>query len=227
MSAGTGAVWTIIVAAGSGSRFGSEKQFASLGGRAVFEWSVEAAREVSEGIVLVVPGSSASSLTAKMKERRDARGEGAVESVVSGGSSRSMSVRLGLEEVPEAAEVIVVHDGARPFASPALFKTVVESVLGGAEGAVPVRPVDETLKRVEEDKVIETVDRAGLVSVQTPQAFRADLLRRAHLTGADSTDDSALVEALGATVVVVPGEVGNVKLTTPADMELAKRLAGP
>jgi 2-C-methyl-D-erythritol 4-phosphate cytidylyltransferase len=123
--------------------------------------------------------------------------------------------------VPAAADVIVVHDAARPLAGPALFAAVVEAVAGGAAAAVPGLPVADTIKRVVDHRAVETLDRAELVAVQTPQAFRADVLRAAHATGADATDDAALVEAAGGEVVVVPGDPAALKITRPADLRVA------
>jgi 2-C-methyl-D-erythritol 4-phosphate cytidylyltransferase len=147
-----------------------------------------------------------------------------VAAAVSGGGTRSDSVRAGLAAVPRSAEVVVVHDAARPLASPALFAAVVAAVRGGADGAVPGTPVVDTLKRVDGDRVVETVARQALVAVQTPQAFRAGVLATAHATGGEATDDAALVESAGGTVVVVPGEVDNVKVTTPGDLSRAALL---
>ena len=119
----------------------------------------------------------------------------------------------------------MVHDGARPLASPALFGAVVDAVTGGADAAVPAVAMADTVKRVEDGVVTATVARHGLVTVQTPQAFRADILRAAHDAGADATDDATLVEARGATVRVVPGDPRNIKVTTAADLEVAQALA--
>ena len=211
-------VWTVVVAAGSGRRFGAPKQFARLGGRLMVQWALDAARSASDGVVLVLPPSP---------EGPDADGAGAGDAdvVVAGGTTRAASVRAGLAAVPASAEVIVVHDGARPLASPALFRCVVDAVAAGAAAAVPALAVSDTLKRVEGDVVIATVERDGMVAVQTPQAFRADVLRRAHLDDCDATDDSALVESLGVSVRVVPGEPRNIKVTTAADLEMAQALA--
>jgi len=118
----------------------------------------------------------------------------------------------------------VVHDAARPLATRALFDAVITAVRGGADGAVPGLAVTDTLKRVDDVRVTATVDRVGLVAVQTPQAFRADVLREAHASGADATDDAALVEELGGTVVVVPGDPRNLKVTGPADLMIAAAL---
>ncbi|HEX2023621.1 MAG TPA: 2-C-methyl-D-erythritol 4-phosphate cytidylyltransferase, partial [Acidimicrobiales bacterium] len=120
--------------------------------------------------------------------------------------------------VPEDVEIVVVHDAARPLASPALFAAVVAAVGGGADGAVPGVALPDTVKRVREGNVVATVDRAELVAVQTPQAFLAPALRRAHATGGEATDDAALVEAVGGRVTVVAGEPGNVKLTALEDL---------
>ncbi len=151
--------------------------------------------------------------------------------VVEGGATRAESVRLGLAAVPESAEVILVHDAARPLASDALFAAVIAAVTsddgGGAAvgGAIPGLPVSDTIKEVDgTHTVTRTLDRSSLVAVQTPQAFGAELLRRAHAAGGEATDDAALVEALGVAVRVVPGDPLNLKITTPADLDLAERL---
>jgi 2-C-methyl-D-erythritol 4-phosphate cytidylyltransferase len=120
--------------------------------------------------------------------------------------------------------VVIVHDAARPLAPLALFEAVVAEVAAGADGAVPGLPVTDTVKRVDGNLVIATVDRSSLVSVQTPQAFAAASLRAAHASGADDTDDAALVEATGGRVVVVPGDPVNTKLTTPHDLVLARAI---
>lgn len=214
-------VWSIVVAGGSGSRFGERKQFTSLGGRAVVEWAVEACRPVSAGVVLVVP--------ADLLNTPNQSAYGA-DAVVIGGATRADSVRCGLEAVPTEAEVIVVHDAARPLAPPALFAAVLEAIHEeGVVGAVPGVPVSDTIKVVDGHmNVTNTLDRASLVAVQTPQAFRADALRAAHArvaNGADvATDDAMLVEAEGGLVRVVPGHPGNLKITTPDDLEIAERL---
>jgi len=147
--------------------------------------------------------------------------------VVAGGRSRAESVRAGLAAVPEEAAIIVVHDAARPLAGAPLFAAVVEAVrAGGADGAIPVLPVVDTLKRTSDGTVRSTVDRDGLVAVQTPQAFVASILRAAHRTAGQATDDAALLERLGATVCTVSGDPRNVKLTRPEDLEVAEALIG-
>ena len=196
-------VWAIVVAAGSGERFGGAKQYEFLDGRRVVDHALDACRAVCDGVVLVVP-----------PERAD-DDEPSVDAVVAGGATRSASVRAGLAAVPDDAEMIVVHDASRPWASPALFQAVLAAV---QDGAVPGLPLADTVKRVDGDRVVETVDRTTLVAVQTPQAFRADVLRKAHAAGDEATDDAALVERIGGTVVVVPGEPGNRKITVRDDL---------
>ncbi len=210
-------VWAIVVAGGSGRRFGQMKQFALLDGRPVLEWAVEACRPSATGVVLVVPGSMIGTLSC------------GADAVVEGGATRSDSVRAGLAAVPASAEVIVVHDAARPLASPQLFRIVIAAVTdGGADGAIPGLPVGDTIKVLDDEhRVTATLDRSTLSAVQTPQAFRADVLRRAHAAGAGATDDAALVEALGGTVQVVPGDRRNLKLTTPEDLRAAELLLVP
>ena len=193
-----------MVAAGSGNRFGGQKQFEQLDGRRVVDWSLAACRSVAEGVVLVVPP--------------DHDGPEEVDIVVNGGATRSESVRAGLAEVPADADVVVIHDAARPFAAPALFEAVVEAVRNGADGAVPGVAVTDTIKQVADGRVVATLDRAQLVAVQTPQAFSAEVLRRAHASGAEATDDAALVEATGGQVVVVLGDPANTKITLRADL---------
>ncbi len=204
-------VWTIVVAAGSGTRFGGLKQFEQLGSRRVVDWGIKTALRASDGVVVVLP-ADASPLAA-----------GDVRSVV-GGATRSASVRNGLEAVPEDASVILVHDGARPFASLDLFDRVIDAVRAGADGAIPGVAVTDTIKRVGADgTIIGTVERADLRAVQTPQAFRSGALRDAYIGGNDATDDAAVVEASGGHVVVVEGDPENRKITTPADLEWAQQ----
>jgi 2-C-methyl-D-erythritol 4-phosphate cytidylyltransferase len=204
-------VWGIVVAGGSGSRFGAEKQYATLGGKRVLDWSLAVVRQSCGAVVLVVPAE------------HESVSEPAADHVVVGGATRSASVRAGLAVVPPDASddsVIVVHDAARPFATAELFDAVIGAVRSGADGAVPGLPLTDTVKQVDDaGAVIATLDRSRLVTVQTPQAFRLSTLRDAHRGGADATDDAALVEANGGRVVVVPGEDTNRKITTPRDLE--------
>ncbi len=203
--------WAIVVAAGGGTRFGAAKQFARLGGASVVDRAVGVARESCDGVVVVLPAATGWTPP------------GGVLTTV-GGATRSDSVRAGLALVPDDAEVVVVHDAARPLASRRLFELVVQAIADGADGAVPALPVADTVKRVKGARVVETIPRDGLVGVQTPQAFRADVLRSVHRSGGVETDDAALVEAGGGVVVVVEGERRNLKLTLADDLELAQAL---
>jgi len=203
--------WAIVVAAGGGTRFGGAKQFARLGGATVLDRAVGTARESCDGVVVVLA--------------RDAQWEAPPDvRVAEGGATRSASVRAGLACVPERAAIVVVHDAARPLASRGLFASVIGAVGDGVDGAVPALAVTDTLKRVVKGEVVETVSRDGLVAVQTPQAFLASTLRAAHAQAGIETDDAALVEAAGGTVVVVEGERRNLKLTLADDLEFAQTL---
>jgi 2-C-methyl-D-erythritol 4-phosphate cytidylyltransferase len=208
-------VAAVVVAAGRGTRFGGAKQFALVDGESVAARSVKACRSVADRVVLVVP------------EGYDGTGEGA-DVVVPGGSSRAASVRCGLAHCDDA-DVVIVHDAARPNASPALFAAVVAAIKDGADAAIPGLVLTDTVKRVtlkgDVTVVAETLTREELVGVQTPQAFRRNVLERAHASGDEATDDAGLVEAIGAVVVVVPGESSNVKITQPGDLEALARRA--
>jgi 2-C-methyl-D-erythritol 4-phosphate cytidylyltransferase len=204
----------IVVAAGSGTRFGVPKQFEAIAGSRLVDRAVEAATLTCDEVVVVLPAGLA----------WDGR---PVAAAVPGGSTRSASVRAGLDAIATSATIVVVHDAARPLAPPTLFEAVIGAVRAGADAAVPGLPIPDTLKRVEADRVVETIAREGLVAVQTPQAFRADALRAAHAGGGEATDDAALVEAAGGKVVVVSGDPRNVKVTTPADLAVAAALLAP
>ena len=207
-------VWTIVLAAGDATRFGRPKQYEALGGRRVIDWSLAAAQGLGDGVVVVVP------------EDRVGRAEPGADVVVAGSVTRAGSVRCGLAVVPPDADVVVVHDAARPLARSDLFRATVDAVRAGAAGAVCAIPVPDTVKRVEDGAVLETLDRSGLWAVQTPQAFRAGALRAAHAAGGEATDDAALLEVAGDRVVVVPGDPRNLKLTGPDDMLVAEALIG-
>ena len=201
-------MWAVVVGGGSGQRFGAAKQYERLGDERVIDRSRRVAESVCDGVVVVVPAADA--------ER---------ERAVAGGETRSASVRAGLAAVPDDADIVCVHDAARPMAGPELYRRVIDAVRGGADGAVPAVPVSDTIKVVAGDgSVVSTPDRATLVSVQTPQAFRCDVLRKAHAEGSDGTDDASLVEAIGGHVVTVPGDVSNRKITDRADLDWANAL---
>jgi 2-C-methyl-D-erythritol 4-phosphate cytidylyltransferase len=205
---------------------GRKKQDIRVGGRPVLRWTLdvlEATGEV-EGVVVAVPVEDVEAW------RRRLRGCRKVRAVVAGGHERQQSVARGLAAVPSTAAWILVHDGVRPCITPELVRRVAEATRDH-RAAVAAMPVAETLKRGAEGWVKETIARDGLWAIQTPQGFRAELLREAHRRAtADrvvGTDDAALVERLGAPVRLVAGLPGNVKITRPEDLPLARRILAP
>jgi 2-C-methyl-D-erythritol 4-phosphate cytidylyltransferase len=213
-------VWAIVVAAGSGERFGGPKQLEMVAGRRVVDWSIAAARAVSDGVVLVVSPEWAAAF------------ESEATITVAGGATRSESVRNGLAAVPDAAEVVVVHDAARPCATVELFEHVVAALVAhrprGVSAVIPGIGLTDTIKLVDDSgHVVATPDRALLRAVQTPQAFDAAALRRAHTANADAdraTDDATLIEAAGGVVLVVPGHIDNIKITEAGDAVRAEAI---
>ena len=211
----------ILVAAGRGRRLGAvPKPFLTLGGRTVLERALRAVvdpAEVHAAVVVVPPDHIAAARTLAAAFPK-------VGAVVPGGEERQDSVAAGLAVVPQA-EWVVVHDAARPLASADLVRRVLQAAreTGAATAALPAR---DTVKVVTEGVVRQTLDRETIWLTQTPQAFRASLLRAAHeraaRQGVRATDDAALVEAFGGTVRVAEGEVLNLKVTTPEDLALAE-----
>ena len=210
-----GAIWTIVVAAGSGSRFGAAKQFLDLAGVRVLDRSVLTAARHSDGVVVVVPESRLPGLSLGLESVELPIGVG--WEAVAGGSTRSGSVRNGLAAVPDNAEVVLVHDAARPLASDSIFDSVIAAVRSGADAATPVIAVTDTIRY----RSGGVVDRNELVAVQTPQAFRAEALRRVHQESPEATDDVSLISDAGGKVELVTGDQRNLKLTTAYDLEVA------
>ncbi len=214
-----GITWSIVLAAGVGSRFGGNKQLAMLGHQRVVEWSVEAARASSQGVILVVN-------SANIKDAVNL----SADIVVTGGSSRGESVRNGLEALPDVATIVVIHDAARPGAPVELFESVINAVEAGADAAVPGLAVPDTLKQVQDGprgkEVKCTLDRDTIMAIQTPQAFNRKMLEVAHADSREATDDAALIEVIGGTVEVVPGEATAIKITEPSDLVIAAELMG-
>jgi 2-C-methyl-D-erythritol 4-phosphate cytidylyltransferase / 2-C-methyl-D-erythritol 2,4-cyclodiphosphate synthase len=221
-------VSVVLVAAGSSSRMGSarSKVWLDLDGEPLLARSLATLAPWARlaNVALVVRGEEVAEAEALV--RRVAASLAARTSCVAGGAERVDSVRAGLAALAPDGALVLVHDAARPLASLALFERVAEAAARfGA--AVPALAVVDTLKRVDPIGRLETVARAGLHAVQTPQGFRRDLLERAHAASnrpSTVTDDAQLVEALGAAIVLVEGEPWNVKVTVPADLELARRL---
>lgn len=218
-------VWAILVAAGRGARFGGErpKAFVKLAGRVLLAESLERLEtsEWVESIVVVAPQEWEEPAILLAEEL----GAGKVVASVTGGRSRADSVRAGLAEVPEGAAVVLVHDAARPFLPEEVVERVVTALGEGWDGAVPALPVSDTVKRAGADGgVVETLDRAGLFAVQTPQAFAADVLRRALAAGGEGTDCAGFVEAAGGRVKLVEGDRRLVKVTTESDLAFVESL---
>ena len=217
-----GIVWTVVVAAGAGRRFGGAKQFCELAGVAVLDRAVLGAAKHSTGVVVVVPPAKVGECSERFAAltKKVGAGDKVEWRVAGGGETRSASVRRGLSIVAPDAEVVLVHDAARPLASDALFVAVIEAIVAGADAAVPVLEVTDTVRFRSGD----AIDRAELVALQTPQAFRAELLRRVHEGCPEATDDVSLVFDVGGNVEFVVGERRNLKLTTPDDFVLAELL---
>lgn len=216
-------VWSVLLAAGSGQRFGALKQFELLGDRRVVDWPLEVLARHSDGVVLVLPADVD---TSAVDVADDTTSHAAKIVVTTGGATRSESVRRAMQSIPDDATIICVHDAARPFVSDAVVHAVLDAVRAGADGAVPGLDVADTIKIVDETgQVTGTPDRALVRAVQTPQAFRAESLWGAHSFGADATDDAALVERGGGRVVVVPGDPTLRKITTRDDLEWARQQA--
>jgi 2-C-methyl-D-erythritol 4-phosphate cytidylyltransferase len=211
----------IVLAAGSSSRMdGVDKIWADLDGVPLLAHSLRAASTL-EGVTDVVVVSNG----ARHEDIAALASNVAIEvRCVIGGTRRQDSVARGIEAAPDA-DYYLVHDGARPLASAALFARVLDAARMH-RAVVPAVPVVDTVKRVDSARrVVATVDRSALVAVQTPQGFAGPLLRRAHRAmTADATDDASMVEALGEPVVTVPGESANLKVTTPRDLVIARAL---
>ncbi len=210
----------ILVAAGTGSRFGGDtpKQFISIAGKPVIRHAAEA---LLPHVAVIQPVGDAEPIAAALDGL-------AVLPAVPGGTTRQGSVNAGLHAlVPHAPDVVLVHDAARPFLPPTTVPALL-AALRSHDGAIPAVPVADTLKRVQSGRIVGTVARDGLFRAQTPQAFRYHLLRALHATGESGvTDDAALLEAAGHPVAIVPGADDNIKLTYPEDIVRLERALAP
>lgn len=212
----------IIVAAGAGTRFGAMKQFAYLRAKPVLEWTLERfeAHAEVDTVVLVLPDEQ------DLKHYRMRYPK--IVDIVRGGERRQDSVWQGFRLLIAAApEVVLVHDGARPLAGADLISRVIAAAR--ADGAaVPVLPIEDTIKEVRDGRVAGTVDRTHLVRTQTPQGFRYDVLKKAldeaRRDRFYGTDEAALVERIGLPVTAVAGDPRNIKITTPVDIPVAEAL---
>ena len=219
--------WAVLVAAGRGERLGGDrpKAFAGLCGRPLLAESLERLERSDwiDSIVVVAPEGWEEPAILVAEEL----GCGKVTSTVTGGPSRAESVRIGVHETDHDAAAVVVHDAARPLLPDDVVERLLTALRDGWDGAVPGLPVADTVKRVRGAEVVETLPRAELVAVQTPQAFVAAALRpalEADVSGA--SDCASLVEARGGRVTVVPGDHRLLKVTTPADLALVERWLG-
>lgn len=216
----------IVLAAGSGERLGwsTPKAFVALGGRPMLARAVASAfgcPAIDAAVVAAPPGSE--DLAHAVLEPFG------THAVVTGGETRQASVRAALAAVPGEVRVIVCHDAARPLASPGLFSAVIAALDdGGVDGAVPVIPVPDTVKRVRGGLVVGTERREDLALAQTPQAFRASALRDAHARAATEgvafTDDAAALEWAGYRIATVAGEASNFKITDLEDLARAEQV---
>jgi 2-C-methyl-D-erythritol 4-phosphate cytidylyltransferase len=215
-------VWAVLAAAGSGERLGADrpKAFVRFGDLPLLAESLKRLDDsdwVDSIVVAAPPGWEEPAILLA-----EELGCSKVSSCITGGATRAESVQLGLREVPEDAAVVLVHDAARPFLEEAVIERVLAALNEGWDGAVPALPIPDTVKRVEGERVAETLNREELRAVQTPQAFVASVLREA-LSGSEPqthwTDCSAAVEARGGRVKVVEGDPRLVKITDAADLE--------
>ncbi|MBU1229794.1 MAG: 2-C-methyl-D-erythritol 4-phosphate cytidylyltransferase [Proteobacteria bacterium] len=235
----SGPLWAVLLAAGSGTRIAAalagaaapRKQYLDLDGAPLFWKSARTLSRVQavRGLVLVFPPEDVSGMAEQVTRLDAALPLGLPWRVCAGGARRQDSVRLGLAALPaggpEACRAVLVHDAARPFVSAALVRRVVEALGPGSPAAIPGLAVTDTIKAVDHNNVVvETLDRATLRAVQTPQGFLLAPLSAAHARaqaeGWEVTDDAGLMERAGHPVAVVPGEEQNVKITTPADLAL-------
>ncbi|HEY2326368.1 MAG TPA: 2-C-methyl-D-erythritol 4-phosphate cytidylyltransferase [Gaiellaceae bacterium] len=212
-------VWAVLVAAGRGERLGEDrpKAFVRLGELPLL---AEPLRRLDESewidaVVVVAPPEWEEPAILLAEEI----GADKVSACVTGGQTRTDSVRAGVAEVPDDVAVILVHDAARPLLPAEVVGRLIDALGQGYDGAVPGVPVLDTVKRVTGGAVAETLDRSELVGVQTPQAFVAPVLRAALARGEEGTDCASLVEAAGGRVAVVAGDERLLKVTTRADLE--------
>jgi len=222
-------VHAVIVSAGKGHRFmnGKKKQFLPSAGKPVLARTLDPFERcpLVNAVVLVVGQGD---LGFCLKEIVEKYGYRKVSRVVPGGENRQESVKHGLDAVPEDVEIVVIHDGVRPFVTQEMIEGSVRSAMR-FKAVVLGTPVKDTIKTVSpEGKVLKTLDRGSLWQIQTPQAFQAklirDALKKATEDGFMGTDDASLVERMGVEVHVLPGSYANIKITTPEDLMLASLL---
>jgi len=216
-------VWAVIVAAGRGERLGLDrpKAFAKLGGRPLLAESLERldGSDWIESIVVAAPPDWEEPVILLAEELSCSK----VVSAVAGGETRAASVRAALAEIDDDTAVVLVHDAARPLLSEDVIDRLLTTLNEGWDGVVPALPIRETVKRLDGDRVAETVDRQQLVIAQTPQAFVWPVLRDAARAGDDATDCAALVEAGGGRIKAIVGDPRLLKITDQTDLDLVER----
>lgn len=207
----------IVLAAGASKRFGRDKQFEKIGGRAIVEISVEKFLEVREIKKIVVAFSKSN-----INKGRDIFDNPKIE-IVEGGETRMKSLVKAFSALGCEYDIVCVHDGARPFVRKELIKNLIMASLS-YKVAIPVVPLKDTVKKIIKNKVVETIDRDVHFAVQTPQCYRYSILQKAlsSFPNMDLTDDSQLAERIGIKPFAVDGDYINFKITTPEDMKLAE-----
>lgn len=210
----TGAdIWGVVYAAGSGRRFGGYKQFEKIGDEPLVHRCVRVLRSICQGIVVVLPA--------------DHHWSGPpVEHAVPGGATNPESVRAGVNAVPSSAAYIVMHSPSHPLASVRLARSVLDRARDDVDGACPVSPIHDVIKRIGDDQIIVgTVPKVGLAITQMPMAFRAAVVRRALAIDVEGSDVQTIVERHGGRIAAVPGEPTNLHVTTRDELEMARHLA--
>lgn len=215
----------VLLAAGQGVRAGGRKQFRRAAGKSILRHAAEgllAVREV-RGLVVVVPADAVEEV------RGDLAGLDRVLDVVAGGATRHLSSRAGLAALPVTAELVLIHDAARPFASPALIRRVMRAARENGAAIPAVEVSDSTVELDDLGALHRYLDRGRLRAVQTPQAFRREVIERAFgkTRRKDFSDDACVVRRAGGAVTVVAGDLANRKITTPEELETALRTLGP
>jgi 2-C-methyl-D-erythritol 4-phosphate cytidylyltransferase len=212
------ATFLILPAAGSGSRLKGSmpKALVPILGHSLLSWTLEAFSGVGfDRIVVAAPAERLSDFEKLLRGRA---------AVVAGGPTRSASVRRGFQALGARPEDLVcIHDAARPLVTESEIRAVIAAA-GRGGAATAATPIVDTVKRVEAERIVATIDREGLYAAGTPQAFRAELLARAFDTGREATDEAGLLELLGVAVAAVPVSRWNLKVTTPEDLELVEAL---
>ena len=215
-------VVAILLAGGKGSRFGEKKQFIKLKGEPLFQFSLNTINKIDEitDIILVLPEEDLERV--KIFSFKNVK-------KVAGGKERQDSVKNALDTI-DNADIVIVHDSARPFATESMFIDGINNIKKGFDGSITAIPARDTIKKVENNLVSKTLSRKELYIVQTPQTFKFDVLKKAYQKAYEDnflgTDDASLVERIGGKVVINKGSILNFKITTKEDLVLANCLVG-